>query len=97
TEAAPTVVGDEDVRLEVAGPMAVEGDVESVRVVVRRFDPPYVRSRRHTGEPVGQLGPLAAVVACHPDAAIIGAGEEPALPQRALGERHDRTVRLRTG
>src|SRR6185503_5555205 len=89
------VGGHVHVGCEVVVAMIVERDVEGRRVEARRLDTTYVGAGGNAGETAGQVIPRAAVVLRQPDVAVVGAGVQQAGPQRRLGERDDRAVRLR--
>jgi hypothetical protein len=62
--------------------MSVESHVDAARIVIRRLHPTDVAARRDAVEVLCELGPAAAVVLGHPDAAVVGACVEATLLER---------------
>ena len=79
------VLGDEDVRLVVVGAVAVEGDV--ARPSTAR-DGSMLATQHGPGRPtlLGDVRPLRAAVARHPQVAVVGAGPEHVGVARRLGQ-----------
>ena len=96
TECAAPIIGHEDVGSEVVRAVVVHRDVEPILVVVRRLHPGDVTTGGHAGQTIGELGPAPTVIPGHPEASIVGACVEPALPERRLIEGHHRCVGLGT-
>jgi hypothetical protein len=93
-EGDAAIGGHVHIRLEVAGAMAIERDVENVRVVVGGFYTAYICLGGHAGESTVQLGPLLSIIVREPHSAVVCASDEHARHYRRFSERHNGSVSL---
>ncbi len=89
------VFADVDVGMIVVVEVSVHGEVDAARRVFRCGDAADVEHRGHTMDVGREIGPVAAAIARHVDAAIVGAGIQHIRIQRRFGDRGQRAeIRL---
>ena len=93
-ERSSVVVRHEDVGGKVIGPVAVEGDVDTASVVIRRLHAADVGAVRDIVESVRELGPGPTVVLGHPYTPVVRTHVQPSPLDRRLVEGDDGGVVL---
>ena len=88
----PVVPGFEDVVRVVAAAMIVGHEIDEAGVVARGLEPGDPRRLRQAGDLRGNIGEGGALVGGDLNIAVVGAGVDPALPQRRFGEGGERGV-----
>ena len=81
-----------DVVVQVVAAMVIDGYVNGVGVVARRFDAAKPRRLRQARQAILQVSPGLAVIVRHPQATVIRAHIEQALRQRRRRDRHQSRV-----